>query len=588
MSENKKNQDTSEEGLNIVSEAAAEHEDNYEISFEETPSAENDAKDTVDGSDEPSDSNAKNERKFVKKLKHGTMAAVSTVLFAAAVVLVNIIAGIIFEKYPITIDLTKNAKYSISEDSEEYVKSIDRDVLIRVFATEESFTSLNSYTMQASEVLKRYCGFNSHISVEYVDIDSNPDIVSEYKDMNIAAFTIVVESPSLDENGQPMIDEDGSPLKRLREVSLLDFITLKPEVEETAQMYGVSPDYYLQNYFGQNENNTFALAVQYNLAEASTVDQAFISALMAVTDPDPVVVSVLIGRNELADLTYLRKLLLANGYTVSDVNITSEEIPEDTDMCIIPAPKSDYMAAEITKIDDFVSNDGKMGKQLIYIASYGQQATPNIDEFLEEYNLKVDSGIVWENDPAYYSMDASGKIYTIAQDISDTYSEGLDADNAQILLSYSKPIRILSESAGKQTAEALLSSTENASILDTNTGEAIENGKQIFTALASKVSYEDNGGTASSNILVIGSPDMVSDQVLMFNAYQNRTYILSLIDGVTGKTTNGIRIEPKVLSGNLFDITAEQIRTLKIIFIGVIPVVTLATGLVIWLRRKNR
>ena len=57
---------------------------------------------------------------------------------------------------------------------------------------------------------------------------------------------------------------------------------------------------------------------------------------------------------------------------------------------------------------------------------------------------------------------------------------------------------------------------------------------------------------------------------------------------MTGKTTSGLTIAPKVIKGNIFDITAEQIRLLKIIFIGVIPAVTLAIGLFIWLRRKNR
>lgn len=587
MSKNKKDQDTSEKELKTADTAA---EESIEITFEESGSEDTKTDETntetIKDSVKFTDSHTKTSEKLAKKLKHGTMAAVSTVIFAAAVVLVNIIAGIFFDRYPLTLDLTKNAKYSISEESEEYVKRIDRDVLIRVFAPEEDFAAVNEYTMQANEVIKRYCQFNSHISAEYIDIDSNPDIVSEYADMNIAAFSIVVESASLDENGSKMYDEDGKQLKRVREVSLLDFITFTDEIEETAQYYGVTADYYLQNYFGTNENNTFALAVRYGLAKESTADQAFISALMAVTDPDPVVVSVLTGRGELTELTYLRKLLLANGYTVQDVNITSEEIPEDTDMCIIPAPQYDYMAAEIQKIDDFVYNDGNMGKQLIYIASYAQQPTPNIDEFLEEYNLKVDSGIIWENDPAYYSIDPMGQIYTIAADISDTYADTVDTDNMQILLSYSRPVRILAESGNRQSAEALISSTDAAMIMDSATNEVVENGKQVFAALSSKASF-DGGGATYSNVLVVGSPEMLSDQVLMLGAYQNRAYILSLSDSLTGKTA-GVRIEPKVVSGALFDITAEQIRTLKIIFMGVIPVITLATGLVIWLRRKNR
>jgi hypothetical protein len=277
----------------------------------------------------------------------------------------------------------------------------------------------------------------------------------------------------------------------------------------------------------------------------------------------------------------------ANGYTVTDINITTEEIPADADMCIMPAPKNDYMESEIKKVDDFVSNDGKMGKQLIYIANYAQQATPNIDEFLEEYYIKFADGITFETDQSHFTMTGQGQIYTIADSISETFAESIDVTDSQLIMAYPRPIKIISEEQGKQKVEALVTTTDQGCIMNTETGDTLENGKQNLVVLSSKASFEDEGAVYS-NILVLGSAEMVSDQFLMFNQFQNRAYILSLINGMTGKTSTGMTIEPKVISANIFDITAEQIRTLKIIFIGVIPVLTLGTGLVIWLRRKNR
>lgn len=530
-------------------------------------------------------------KKDHKKLRHGTMATVITIIFVAAVVLVNMIAGMIFKRYPLSLDLTKNSKYSISEQSEDYVKGVNADVTIKIFAKEEAFTEVNDYTKQAAEVIKRYCEYNKNIKAEYVDIDSNPDIVSEYSDYDISTYSIIVESPSLDANGNAMYDEDGKALKRIRQVSLLDLITLTDDFEQQTQGYGMSGSDYLTQYAGGDETTAFMLAVQNNVVQASTADQAFISALMAVTDPDPMTVCVLTGRNELAPLSYLRKLLQANGYTVTDINITTEEIPADADMCIMPAPKNDYMESEIKKVDDFVSNDGKMGKQLIYIANYAQQATPNIDEFLEEYYIRVEQGLVFDTDKSHYTIVAdptdpdSSLMYLFSDDISESFAEGIDVTKSQIISMNPKPITIISEEQGKQKVEALVKTTDQGGYSDTS-GEII-NGAQNIVVLSSKASFEDEGAVYS-NILVLGSAEMVSDQFLMFNQFQNRAYILSLINGMTGKTSTGMTIEPKVISANIFDITAEQIRTLKIIFIGVIPVLTLGTGLVIWLRRKNR
>ena len=501
------------------------------------------------------------------------------------VVLVNIIASIFFDKYPITFDLTSNDVYSISEESEEYIKSIDVEVLIRIFATEDAFTAVNDYTQQANEVLKRYAAYNSNITIEYVDIDSNPDIVSEYADEEIDTYSIIVEAPSLDDDGNVMTDDDGEEMKRVRSVSLLDLIEFTDDFEEEmSEYYGMSAADYMLAYAG-DETTAFYYAVSYDLVQASTADEAFLSALMAVTDPDPVIVYVLTGRDEAADTSYLEKLLLANGYTVSDLDITSEEIPEDADLCIIPAPQTDYMDDEITKLDNFLTNDGDMGKNVIYIASYSQQDTPNLDEYLEEYYIEIGDEIICETDSSHYYTQY---FYTVADEISDTFADDV-SDTAQLLIYASRPITITEEEKGQILNEALVQSTENAYTASTDDiATAIENGQQTYVALSSKASFNDEGGADYSNILVIGSAEMVSSTYLQYNQYQNREYFLSVINGMTGKTDNGITIEPKVITGNIFDITAEQIKLLQIIFIGVIPVCTLALGLIIWIRRKNR
>src|SRR5699024_1741347 len=94
--------------------------------------------------------------------------------------------------------------------------------------------------------------------------------------------------------------------------------------------------------------------------EASTADQAFLSAFMTVTDPNPVTVTMLTGRNESSQLSYFQTLLEANGYTVESIDITKEEIPEETTVAVIPAPQTDYLDDEIEKIDSFLDNNGNL------------------------------------------------------------------------------------------------------------------------------------------------------------------------------------------------------------------------------------
>ena len=68
----------------------------------------------IDWKDNGGEKNKKLSKKTEgKKLKHGLMSTILTIVFVAVVVLVNIVATVLFDRYPITIDLTdeKNILY---------------------------------------------------------------------------------------------------------------------------------------------------------------------------------------------------------------------------------------------------------------------------------------------------------------------------------------------------------------------------------------------------------------------------------------------------------------------------------------------
>lgn len=503
-----------------------------------------------------------------KQLKHGMMSTVLTIVFIAVVVLINVVATILFDRYPITLDLTSDKIYSISEESEEYVKKIDTDVLITVFATEDEYTSLSTYTKQAAEVMKKYCQYNNRISYRYVDIDSNPDIVSEYEADSISQYDIIVETnPSED-------------VKRTRKITMLDIVEFKDEFLEQLSQYGMSID----TFAAQMGGDLSFLSYYGGYVESSSADQAFTSALMTVTDPNPVYVTILTGRNEISELSYLQTLLEANGYNVNTIDITKEEIPEETTIAVIPAPATDYLEAEVEKVDKFLNNDGNMGRQLLYAASLAQADTPNLDEFLAEYGVEIGDGVVCETSSDYYYQLP---YVTTTTDISENFTQDLASANPTILNYYSRPIKLLFDEEGQIGTEAYVKSTSNGYVADATTGDTLEKGQQIYTAVASKAVFLSDGSANYSNIIVFGSVDTLSDQFLSYSQFQNREYIISLLNGITHKT-DGIVIEPKVIEGNVFDITDKQKNILKWSFILIIPVIVLVLGGAIWLRRKNR
>ena len=504
-----------------------------------------------------------------RQLKHGMMATVLTLVFVAAVVLVNVIATVIFERYPLTLDLTKEKKYSISDKSEEYVKGIDTDVTVTVFATEENFLALSDYTRQAAEVLKKYKQYNSRISYRYVDIDSNPDIVKDYGTDTVSAYDIMFETNPTKE------------VKRTRKVTLIDLLSFKDELLQNLNNYGMSVETLVTQMGGPL---TF---LQYYGAyvEASRADEAFTSALMAVTDPNPTTAVFLTGRKEADTLEYLHSLLEANGYQVKDIDITKEDIPAEADLVLVPAPTVDYLPEEVKKLSDYLDNDGKMGKQMLYAGSIRQGETPNLDEFMEEWGVKIGQGIVCEQSgDNYYRFP----YYTITTDISDNFTQDVNGDPV-LLNCMSRPITLLFDESGNNGTEAYVKSTGNAYVMDMKTGDQLSKGGQIYTAVASKVVFSSEYGDGTySNIIVYGAVETLADSYLSFTQFSNREYVLSLLNGVTHKTSTGVTIEPKVITGNVYDLTDSQRSVLQWTFTLIIPVIVLIIGGIIWLRRKNR
>lgn len=558
----------------------ANKNDEYKISDEKVSKDHNDLlKDVL--KEEKEKKNKKEEKDSDgfngKKLKHGSLSLALTCAFVAVLVLVNIVATTLFDRYPITIDLTKDKIYTASEETEKYVKSVDTDVLVTIFANEDTFTSFSQYDQQAVELLKNYCKLNHHITYRFVDIDSNPEIAKSYESVN--AYDIVFETSS---------KVDGKEVKRTRIVTLVDLVNFTSQFTESLSNSGMTIDSLVQ----QAGSAAAVLYYYKDNIESSNADQAFASALMTVTDPNPQYVTFLTGRNEITELSYFSKLLTANGYNVNSVDITKEDIPENTNIAVIPAPKNDYQDTEITKLSNFLNNNEELGKQLIYVASYSQDETPKLDEFLAEYGIKIGQGVVCET---YQGNYYNAPYITLTTNVSDSFKQDLQTKEPVIISQFSRPVETLFDSQGMNTTEKYVTSskdayTANISVTSTGlkVGDHLSDGQQTYMAIGSKAKFgEGTQANSYSNVIAFGTEYLLSDEALSYAGYQNSEYFLSVINGISHKT-QGITVAPKTVTGSLFDINELQKNVLKWTFCLIVPGVVLIIGIVVWVRRKNR
>lgn len=488
-----------------------------------------------------------------RRFRHGTLATVMTIVFIAAVVLVNVIATILLEKFPLNIDLTKNQSFQMADDSKDFLRSVDRDVSIKVFAQEEAFSSSGDfYYVQALNTMKQCTQYNSKINLEFIDLAKNPQYgQGEYTDANIITGSIIVESDL-----------------RYKALTVDDFFEWSYD------------NYY---YTGQPD------------ITESHAESTLMSAIMYVTEADPVEIVVLTN-NSPVGASGLQDLLTQNNYSFTEINLLTQDIPADADVVLIAAPKVDYTTAEIEKLEKFLNNDGKYSKKLVYLASYQQQSLPVLEGYLaNDWGLEIGSGIVYETDTANQYLAYMYGGYSGGQSLTgNMFADDLD-QSLHVLVPFARPITLeFPESDSTITNTALITTTETCVLqpadADKNWDPNSEEKKSFTTAAAStRLKYEQGtNAELTSTVVVMGSTDFFTSTFLSSQTVLNGDFTVQMFNDLSGKEENTLNIVPKTANTDTLDITQSTVNVVMILFVIVVPIAVFATGLVIWLKRRHQ
>lgn len=486
-----------------------------------------------------------------RKFKYGSIATAITVIVIAVVVLVNVVVNLMSDRVNMSIDLTENGVFEISQETKDYISTVNEKVNIVCMSDELTFqTATYIYYKQAYEVLKKYTIFNDNITLTFVNMIEDPTYAERYNEKykgEISAYNIVVESD-----------------KRIKVLTIED-------------LYNTEINY-----------ATFSQEVV-----SSKAEQELTSAIMYVTDPDPL--EAVVFNSETAGSSYdnVMNLLISNGYDVSEINPQLDAIPEDTDLVVINAPLNDYDDDVINKLYDFLDNGGQLGKNLVYIADFSQKTTSNIDDFLAEWGIKVEQGVVGDQD----SSNLLGQsLYMIRNNIAENdYSVNVSQIGLPVIDYQARPLSILFETKDTRSTVPLLQTKATAFVMTDEIRQQITDGNepdiksavQTTMALGRKYIFDDSNRQVFSNVLVIGSSETLDETFTATTYYNNAEYFLSILNTMTGKNT-GISIVAKDLKSTTFDIDQGTVNKYFIIFIVIIPVVVLAAGIVVFIRRRTK
>ena len=538
----------------------SEENKNLNTISEETASADsNAAAETAGKTEDTKAKKAKNKKskpqkekgkfkKFMKsrKAKHGTVAMAITALVIVMVIVLNIIIGLLVNRFPdLELDLTSNNSFALQDDTIDYVSHLNNDVTVYILMEKDKFESQGTYFVQAQKMLNKMASkSDGKMKIKYVDLTSNPSFTSNYPN---------VDWQSSSANNIVLV-ESGKQYKVL---------TLTDCFEYDEQTY---------NYYG-----TYSFT-------GTKIEQAVVTAILNVTTDDKVVVDMIKGNNE-QDYSSLKSLLENNAYQVNEVSLATGDFDKDAKVAIMYAPSVDLDEKIVEKLSTWLSNDGKYGRSLIYVPTADMGEMPNLDDFLKEWGMSIDRGYVFETDETALVNASSPYAFTVSY--GDYYKDNLKNSKIPVVVSESHAVNITDEN----TAHALLKTTNKAGVLPIDADKSWDY-KDAITGNGENVAAEGvmtNEDKKSSKVVVFGSYVMFSDTIMQYNSFNNSAYFMNVINTIADKEDVGITIESKSIDNTELGITdvATQ-NTMLIVFVIVIPIAILVAGFVFWLRRRNR
>jgi ABC-2 type transport system permease protein len=487
-------------------------------------------------------------KKFMKsrKAKHGTVAMAITALVIVMVIVLNIIIGLLVNRFPdLELDLTSNNSFALQDDTIDYVSHLNNDVTVYILMEKDKFESQGTYFVQAQKMLNKMVSkSDGKMKIKYVDLTSNPSFTSNYPN---------VDWQSSSANNIVLV-ESGKQYKVL---------TLTDCFEYDEQTY---------NYYG-----TYSFT-------GTKIEQAVVTAILNVTTDDKVVVDMIKGNNE-QDYSSLKSLLENNAYQVNEVSLATGDFDKDAKVAIMYAPSVDLDEKIVEKLSTWLSNDGKYGRSLIYVPTADMGEMPNLDDFLKEWGMSIDRGYVFETDETALVNANSPYAFTVSY--GDYYKDNLKNSKIPVVVSESHAVNITDEN----TAHALLKTTNKAGVLPIDADKSWDY-KDAITGNGENVAAEGvmtNEDKKSSRVVVFGSYVMFSDTIMQYNSFNNSAYFMNVINTIADKEDVGITIESKSIDNTELGITdvATQ-NTMLVVFVIVIPIAILVAGFVFWLRRRNR
>ncbi|MBD5445113.1 MAG: copper ABC transporter permease [Lachnospiraceae bacterium] len=462
-----------------------------------------------------------------KGLKIGAYSSGMIVIAAALTIGVNVVVSQLPESM-ISLDVTSNKMYTLTDDTKEFVSGLADDVTIYVLASEEYKDDNLDKTIGKIEELSK------HIKVSYIDPAVNPRFYSQYSSTEPTKNSIIVAGP-----------------ERSRVIDYNDIYEY--EMDYSAYQYQIT------GYDGEGQ---------------------LTSALAYVTTDDMPKVYIIIGHNELEFESSYTKAIQKENIDYEELSLLKlESIPDDAQAIILNAPTTDYSMDDVNKVIDYLDKGGNA----IIVPTWTEEKLTNYEKILNYYKVSLVDGMIIEGDSGMYNTNP---FYIFPQinydDITSSvtnaavfapFAQGLSYDEANEAIHYTS----LLESSSTSYSKVNLATSS-----DYNKEEGDIDGP--FTIALKVVKELDDG--ALSNAVIVATENLFTTSADEWVPGNNVKFFSSVLSAlVEHESSVSIPIKSYSITSLIF--SRRVCALVGILTIVIIPLLCLATGFGIWFKRRK-
>ncbi len=462
-----------------------------------------------------------------RRFKNG---AYSTALIAAALVLfflVNLIVG----RLDLVADISKNAVYSLSEDTDRVAGNLQDPISVNYIVTAGAEEPL------IENVVMNYNKYDK-VSVNKVDPLLYPNFTAQYTEKRVSDNSVIV------------VNETTGVAKY---IAYADLLVLELAIDnETGEYYN--------NATGIDAEGQITGAMLYVTAEALPV-------MYVVTGH---------GEQELND-TILTEIGKLNMQVEMLETKTAAAIPEDCAVLMVNGPKYDLSEDEVGMIRDYLEDGGAA----IVFSGYTEGLTPNFSGLLEYYGLKTERGILIEGAGYYTGQYVT---YMLPQKTNHEIVENI---NQSVCVAVAQGFSVMKDVRGSLKVEPLYK-TSNQSFLkinpnsQTQTQEMLDPSGPFVVGAAITDTYQGK----EAKLVVFSSENFLHETMVSYNMYGNGSVLVNAVDWAV-ELDESISIPSKNIEQTYLTMSSAQANRWMAALTIALPAVLIVAGFVIWFRRRR-